>query len=297
MAKPVVFVIGASGFVGSATVRALAEKYADKVEIRAGVRQPDKADKLKNIVGVTVVQATMGDNESLKGILNGVDALYIVTPGAENCSQLAISTAEAAKEVGVKHLMAVSVHVTVAKIGDTILGAPYAEVEDAITKLGVPFTILRLPNFADNLWSHKRSIVGQGVITGARNPERVSPQIVVEDAGKAGAAILVDPSRHTGKTYELVSYCCSYNDVVKCFSEALGREIKYNRISVEDMKQRLLVVRLPQWQSDGLLELLKLEIEDSSSTSQLNLSDCETITGEKPTTLKAWIEKNVSGFQ
>ena len=47
MAKPVVFVIGASGLIGSATVLALSAKYSDKVEIRAGVRNPDKADKLK----------------------------------------------------------------------------------------------------------------------------------------------------------------------------------------------------------------------------------------------------------
>ena len=47
MGKPVVFVIGASGDVGSATVQALSAKYSDKVEIRAGVRNPDKADKLK----------------------------------------------------------------------------------------------------------------------------------------------------------------------------------------------------------------------------------------------------------
>ena len=42
MAKPVVFVIGASGSVGSATVQALSAKYSDKVEIRAGARNPDK---------------------------------------------------------------------------------------------------------------------------------------------------------------------------------------------------------------------------------------------------------------
>jgi len=36
MAKPVVFVIGASGNVGMVTVKALADKYATKVEIHAG---------------------------------------------------------------------------------------------------------------------------------------------------------------------------------------------------------------------------------------------------------------------
>ena len=56
MAKPVVLVIGASGNIGLATLQVLSTKYADKVEIRAGVRDPEKADKVKAIGGVNVVQ-------------------------------------------------------------------------------------------------------------------------------------------------------------------------------------------------------------------------------------------------
>lgn len=52
MTKPVVFVIGATGSIGTATVTSLAGKYADKVEIWAGVWNPDKADKLKPLAGV-----------------------------------------------------------------------------------------------------------------------------------------------------------------------------------------------------------------------------------------------------
>ena len=109
MAKPVVFVIGASGNVGSATVQVLSSKYADKVEIRAGVRNPDKADKLKSLPNVSVVQAEMGDKEKLTRTLKGVHTLYIVTPGVENRAQLTIATAQAAKDAGVKHLLVVSV--------------------------------------------------------------------------------------------------------------------------------------------------------------------------------------------
>ena len=162
MGKPVVLVIGASGNIGLATVAALAAKYADKVEIRAGVRNPDKADKLKAIAGVTVVQATMGDKEKLKSTLKEVDVLYIVTPSVENRVQLAITTAEAAKDTGVKHLMVVSV-ITV-NLKDTIFGAQFAEIEEKISKLGVSYTFLRLPAFAENLWGSKSTIVGQGAI-------------------------------------------------------------------------------------------------------------------------------------
>ena len=303
-AKPIVFVIGASGLIGSATVHALAAKHAEQVEIRAGVRNPDKADRLKGINGITVTQATMGDREGLKDTLKGVDSLFIVTPGAENCDQLAISTADVAKEVGVKFIMIVSLHITLAEditdanLAETILGAPYAAVEEAVAKLGVPFTILRLPDFTDNLWQQKRSIVGQGVIHGGRNPEKPAPSIVVEDAGKAAAAILADPSKHAGKTYCLVSDCFSQNDVVRVFSEVLGKEIKYNQLSIENLKQMLSAAKLPQKIADGLVELAKLA-ESSTTTlgKEAITPDYEMITGEKSTTLKAWIEKNAPGFQ
>ena len=109
MAKPVVFVIGASGNIGLATLHVLSTKYTDKVEIRAGVRDPDKADKVKAIAGVNVVKAAQGDKTQLVKVFEGVTSLFIVVPGTENRTELSTKTAEAAKEAGVKHLVVVSV--------------------------------------------------------------------------------------------------------------------------------------------------------------------------------------------
>jgi uncharacterized protein YbjT (DUF2867 family) len=295
MAKPVVFVIGASGNIGTATVAALSAKYADKVEIRAGVRNPDKADKLKAIAGVSVVQATMGDKDNLKGALKGVDSLYIVTPGAKDRMQLTIATAEAAKEAGVKFLLVVSV--LTADLTDTVFGAQLSEVEDKVGKLGVPYAFLRLPFFVENLWGFKDSIVGQGAIYCPVDPEKPYTPIVVEDAGKAAAAILADPSKHAGKTYNIVSDRITYNDVAQGFSKALGKEIKYNRVPYEAAKQAFLGMGLPEWQVDGILELFKLFDSGAPETNVADLSDYEKITGEKPTSLKAWIAKYAPGFQ
>lgn len=67
MTKPVVFVLGASRSIGASTVASLAAKYADKVEIRAGVRNPEKADEIvKSLPGVKLVQATIGDDALLQ---------------------------------------------------------------------------------------------------------------------------------------------------------------------------------------------------------------------------------------
>ena len=139
MAKPVVFVIGVSGNIGQATIQALSSKYADILEIRAGVRNPDKADKLK-LPGVTIVQAQMGDKDTLINTFKGVDALYIVTPPTENRAALAIHTAEAAKVAGVKFILVVSSPAV--SHTDTIFGKQLSEIETKISQLGVPYSLL-----------------------------------------------------------------------------------------------------------------------------------------------------------
>ena len=295
MGIPVVFVIGASGFIGTATVAALAAKYADKVEIRAGVRNPDKADKLKAIAGVTVVQATMGDKENLKSTLKGVDSLYIIVPGPpENRAQLTIATAEIAKDAGVKYLLVLSVSMVTQT--NIIFGAQMSEVEDKIGKLDVPHTFLRLPYFVENLWLFKDSIVDEGQIYSPVDPDKPFTPIVVEDAGKAAAAILANPSKHVGKTYTIFSDRFTYNDFAHGLSEALGKKVKYTRVPYEDAKQAFLDVPFPEWKVDAILEVLKLFDSGAPEINAADLSDYGRITGEKPTSLKAWIAKYAQGF-
>ena len=119
----------------------------------------------------------------------------------------------------------------------------------------------------------------------------------MEDAGKAAAAILTDPSKHAGKTYNIVSDHITYNDVTQGFTEALGKEIKYNRVPYEAFKQSFLGMGVEEWQVNGLLQAF--ELTDSGGVSQLitDVSDYEKITGEKPTLLKAWLTKYAPGFQ
>lgn len=299
MGKPVVFVIGASGYIGAATVQSLASKYSDKVEIRAGVdlRNPDKVDKLKAIPGVTVVQAAMGDKENLKITLRGVDSLYIVTPRVENRAQLTIATAEAAKDAGVKYLLVVSV--SMVRLSDTIFGAQFTEIEDGIGQLGVPYTFLRLPFFLEimYMWRFKDSIVSQGAIYCPADPDKPFTSVAVEDAGRAAAAILVDPSKHAGKTYDILSDRQTFGQIVEGMSEALSKDIKYNRISYEAAKQRFLGMGVQEWAANGVLELLQLIDSGTPELNIADMSDFENVTGEKPTTLGDWISKNAPAFR
>ena len=295
MAKPVVFVIGASGNIGLATLQALSSKYTDKVEIRAGVRDPEKADKVKAIAGVNMVKAVQGDKAQLVATFVGVTALYIVVPGTENRAELSIKTAEAAKEAGVKHLVIVSV--LTAEHTDTIFGKQFNEIEGAISKLRVAYTFLRLPLFVENYFGFKETIQKMSTIITPVDPTKSYTPVVVSDAGKAAAAVLVDPSKHANKTYAIVSDRHTHNDVAKAFSEVLGKQVTVTTNSYGEAKTFLTGVGLPEWQVDGVLELYKLIDNGSSTTNQASLSTFNEITGEEPTSLNNWVKGVAAAFK
>jgi len=295
MAKPVVFVIGASGSIGFSTTQALSSKYADKLEIRAGVRDVGKADKVKALPGVTVVKATQGDKEQLVKTFAGVSALYIVVPGTENRAELSIKTAEAAKEAGVKHILMLSV--LTAEVTSTIFGKQFNEIETAVVKLGVPYTFIRLPMFVENYFGFKESIQKMSTIIVPVDPTKPYTPVTVSDAGKAAAAILADPSKHVSKTYPVVSNRHTHGDVAKVFSEVLGKEVTITTNKYEEAKQFLMSVGMPEWQTNGVLELYKLIDSGSTDINQQSLSSYKDITGEEPTSLKDWVSSVAPAFQ
>ena len=292
MTKPVVFVTGASGQIGSSTVITLSAKYADKVEIRAGARNPEKADKVKSLAGVTVVQATMGD-EKMEQVLSGVDTLYIVTPPTLNRVQLALSTAESAKKAGVKHI----VMLCGSEGPKTVLGGMSKEIQEGVINLGVPYTFLSLPFFMENNWQYKDSIVNQGAFYGPVDPDKPFSIVAVEDAGKAAAAILVNPSSYANKFFQIVSDRVTYNSMAQAFSAALGKEIKYVRKTYEDTKKTFLGYGIPEWVVEGLFEMYRLIDAADPIASQGNVETFISITGEQPTDLKKWMAKYSVGFQ
>ena len=296
MSKPVVFVIGASGNVGAATVAALSSKYADKVEIRAGVRNPESADKLKGLSGVTLVAAEMGgDRDKLVSTLKGVDALFIVTPGTKARAELSIATAEAARDAGVKFLLVVSV--LTADLTDTIFGAQFTKLESTISGLGVTYAFLRLPLFTDNYWGFKDTIKSQSAFYNAIDPSKPFTPVLVADAGNAAAAILTNPTGHANRTYNLVSDRHTLSEVAAIFSEALGRQVQYVQVPFEAAKQALLQMGFPEWQADGVLEVDKLINGGSPVTNQGDLGQYTAITGEKPTDIRTWIGAVKGAFQ
>ena len=296
MSKPTVFVLGCSGSIGSATVRALSRKYSDTLNILAGTRDTasEKVASLRSLPGVTILHADMNNKEGLRDLLTGVTSLFIVTP--TNGFRLAIGAAEVAKASGVKHILTVSV-LTV-ELTDTIYGKQYGELESSVKHLQIPYTFIRLPPFVDNYWAYKRSIQQNSSFSTPGDPTKPFSAVVVEDAGKAAAAIMAEPEKHYGKTYKLISNRHTLNELAAAFSQALGKNVKYERISYNDCRRRLVeVVGFSEEDADGILEIYRLTDEECPMLDDPEMSHFNQITGEKPTSLKEWVNEVTPAFK
>ena len=296
MSKPTVFVLGCSGSIGSATVRALSRKYSDTLNILAGTRDTasEKVASLRSLPGVTILHADMNNKEGLRDLLTGVTSLFIVTP--TNGFRLAIGAAEVAKASGVKHILTVSV-LTV-ELTDTIYGKQYGELESSVKHLQIPYTFIRLPPFVDNYWAYKRPIQQNSSFSTPADPTKPFSAVVVEDAGKAAAAIMAEPEKHYGKTYKLISNRHTLNELAAAFSQALGKNVKYERISYNDCRRRLVeVVGFSEEDADGILEIYRLTDEECPMLDDPEMSHFNQITEEKPISLKEWVNEVTPAFK
>ncbi|XP_062520702.1 uncharacterized protein LOC134195656 [Corticium candelabrum] len=297
MSKPVVLVLGTNGYVGKATVKSLSDTYADKVVIKAASRDPAKLGELRDLKGVELVALDMSAPDAASHIkATGAATVYVVTPGVENRAAITINAANASKEASVGHLVVVSAITTDVK--DTVFGRQLTEIESHVKKLGLPYTLLRLPLFVDNFWADAETIKKQSTMYGAVNPDAAFTPIAVSDIGKASAAVLANPGLYANKTFKLATKACTYNDVVKAFSESLGREIKYVQVPYEAAKKGVMDMGIQEWQADGMVELMKIVSSGSPITNDPEgVIHFKSITGSDPITVQQWVAAVAGGFK
>lgn len=288
---PKIIVVGASGYIGKATLASLVYRHGHELEIHAGVRNPSKFGEMD---GVTVTKADMGDKQALVETLKqGYSRVFLVIPGHEDRTQLGLNGLEAAKEAGIKHILLLSV---LTADTDTIFGRQFKPLEQKVKQLGIVYTIVRLPLFIDNNYAHVESIKGQGTFYTPQDPTKLHTPVAVSDVGKAAADIIASPQKHIRKTYKLLAPAFSLNDQASAFTKALQKQVTPTVVPYEAAKQAFMGMGFPEWQTDGILELYKLIDSGSSITNEVATGDIEKITGEKATTAEEWSKQNAPGF-
>ncbi|GAA4748100.1 NAD(P)H-binding protein [Actinomycetospora chibensis] len=160
--------------------------------------------------------------------LRGVSAAYVVPPSVPGPVHAFVARAEAA---GVRRLVLLSGH-GADTWGDSDFGRDMRSAEDAVRGSALEWTVLRPANFAQNfdeeLW-HAPLLAGELALPAGPVGE---PFIDLEDVADAAAAVLTEPGRHAGRTYELTGpRSITFGEAVDLISRATGRPLLYRQIS------------------------------------------------------------------
>ena len=160
--------------------------------------------------------------------LQGVAAIYVVPPSVPGPVHEFVARAEAA---GVQRLVLLSGH-GADTWGDSDFGRDMRSAEDAVRGSALEWTVLRSANFAQNfdeeLW-HAPLLAGELALPAGPVGE---PFIDLEDVADVAAAVLTEPGRHAGRSYELTGpRSITFGEAVDLISRATGRPLLYKQIS------------------------------------------------------------------
>jgi uncharacterized protein YbjT (DUF2867 family) len=235
-----IFVLGATGTVGREVVELLVERG---ISFRAGIHQNrlHLSESEFTDASIEPIPIELSDVDSITRALEGTDVLFFMSPSVENFVPLAENVLKAAKKVGVRHILRLSI--AGADDGKFSLAKQHHEVDQMIQRSEIPFTLLQPVSFMQNYLAHAESIQGENRFYEPLGAAHVS---LIDARDIAALAVTtMTQNGHEGKTYVITGpESLSNNDVADIFSHVLERRIQY--FDVSDKQAR------DYWKKSGL---------------------------------------------
>ena len=278
-----ILVTGATGNVGREVVNLL---LSGGEKVVAVTRNPTKA-ALPD--GAHVVGGDPSRPQTLMPALRGVDTVFI-SPRA-----LGDATAELLKlsaEQGAQRVVLLSAVTVQDGGGEKRFADAFKAVEDAAKASGLPWTILRCAEFASNNLMWAPQIRSTGIVRGAYG-DGANSTIHERDIAAVSALALVDAA-HAGHTYVLTGpQSLSQRDKVRIIGEAIGREVLWEEISPQQVREAMLAQGLPVEIPDRLLGYLASRVGQPGPSS----TDVEQVLGRPALTFAQWAAEHAAAFR
>lgn len=285
-----IIVFGANGAIGNQVCRALAAK---KVPFRAVVRDVEKAQSIKNLLdGVELAVADVTDLPSVEKALIGITKVFLLTPPTDKAGKTTLETGlplvESLKKAGVKHIVKLSALGTEATYEQFNWGNEHRQLEDQISKVGIPLTSLRPSGFYTNMYRWNDSIKNESPVTIPIADSKIN-WICNEDIGAVAAKALIEGEPHYGKKYNLTGPDnMTWRAAAELIGKITNKKINIVSITVDQFKESA-----KQWMSptsiDGFGNMLNYF---EAGHYDKNYPDLENLLGYKGKPLAQYIEEN-----
>lgn len=243
--KVSVLVTGARGQVGSAVLAGLAENgfVTAGNTVFAGVSHADDA------VPVAARLANLGDRDTLRSALEGVDRAFLMVPFGATMREQGRNFIDCARDSGVRFIVRLS-GLAAAPDSASAMGRLQAEVDALLIASGIDYCILRCNSFMQNFAGMYRPMLQRGRLALAQGEGRIA-FVDTRDIGRAAANILCDPQPHARTVLDLNGpQALSNSEVVAQISAVTGRDIEYRPISEDKARAGYQRAGLPDWEVD-----------------------------------------------
>jgi uncharacterized protein YbjT (DUF2867 family) len=142
-----------------------------------------------------------------------------------------------------------------------------------------------MPSFMDNLLRQAESITKDGVFSLPINGDRKLPSVATRDIASAAAMRLRDHSWNGVATVPVLGpEDLSYNDMARILSDVLGRPVRFEQISNEAYKARLLARGMSDAMAQGNVDMWIAKVHgiDNAVT--------RTAESSSPTSFRDWAQ-------
>ncbi|MEV7008813.1 NAD(P)H-binding protein [Streptosporangium sp. NPDC051022] len=280
-----ILVTGATGNVGRSLVSQLRNAG---VAVRALARTPESA-ALPD--GVEAVRGDLTAPDTLEAALDGIDAVFLVWPA------LSAETAPPVLDVIARHarrIVYLSAHGVPDEPGrevDPIIGF-HSAVERSIEGTGLEWTFLRAGGFAANTLGWAAQIRADGVV---RWPYGEAARSLVHEHDIAAVAVrALTEDGHAGAKYHLTGpEVLTQAEQVRVIGEVIGRPLRWEEISRETARERMLAEGWPAAFADGALDAWAGLVARPEVVSPA----VEKLTGTPARTFREWAADHADAFR
>jgi uncharacterized protein YbjT (DUF2867 family) len=280
-----ILVIGGTGTVGVRVVDALLRRGAD---VRVLSRSPGDRP------GVEYVAGNLAAPETLAPALEGVAKVFLLTPLAENETELGLVAVAAAEEAGVRHIVFHSIHRV--EEGPHI---PHFKSKIRITEglkaSGIPYTLLLPNSFHQNDAWLQEPIARFGVYPQPIGGVGLSLVDVRDIAEVAAIALLEDG--HEGKKYAVAGPdILTGEDCAAIWSRHMGREIRYGGDDLEAWAEQAKAM-MPDWMVHDLSVMFAHFQEHGLRATDEELAELEGLLGRPPLSYDSFVAELASEWR
>ncbi|MFJ8753447.1 NAD(P)H-binding protein [Streptomyces sp. NPDC102441] len=280
-----IVVTGSTGNVGRTLVAALTAKGE---EVAAVSRRPLPVELPE---GARHVQADLGEAESLRGVLKGADALFILLAGEMLAGgESAETLLGVAMEEGVRKVVLLSSQITATR-PEAGSHNRLREFEDAVRDSGLEWTILRAGGFASNAFAWAESVRAERTVLAPFGDVALP---VVDPADIAAvAAVVLREDDHAGQIYELTGPAAvTPREQAASLAELLGEKVTFVELTREAASAHMSQF-MPAGVVEGTLDILGLPLPAEQRVSP----DVEKVLGRPAAPFNAWAERSLPAFR